>query len=894
LGRTEGNVKVIEQATESELHALKNRIRGAARARDFKKVMELWKKFLEQNSTLDREFCYEIAQEVSGRGDLDQAGRLLFDILPKLQEFPDETFSLLRRVAKLAPRIAELREELINQYRRVYGHYTGLEAALKRTGLLVDGAVDKAVAQLDDAFFFKVGDFVHHLRGWGIGKVVEALPENGDIIIDFHAKSGHRMQAQMARKSLTAKDADDFDVLLWTSPETVLELSRNNPIELLKKALRTKPHMAARDLREKISGDGKPLKKSEWTKFWAAARRKARQDPWVDIGPSPKCLMSMRTKPLDREEEVGESVRKAPSFAARLKICYQEIVALVDVRKKDKTKVVLPPKWLPQSLMSMEKDLQRKRKEKEITQAGLIEFEVFKAHVGSVFPSVVNDLRLAKFDTDAVTIKDAASFPVYKIQSDDEPSDPTAAPSDSAAEPSSTATDSGADGQPSDALDPTAAIESTSEATAMPTTDPTADPMAAASPANPASSETVESAVAEAPDPDPGQFVPGLDLMTAGVIEAMQNIEDITKVIGRVSIESYRRRIVKLVRFAYPDTWLIQLRRMLLSPPIGLFDNIAAELVKLNASETVRIVAREVFITPKEHPIALSSLTRSHFKNLLSDCLPTRTHFEILTKHLSVLDHVFLKYKAVTDKTEKNQLKAIVENLKGVIVEKSLSAVKRVLDENGQEEARRLLFLIRQSPSVTRAVVTNFETLVSKVYPMLLAATGSRKAKDAGFVMTTRRGLARREEERRHLLEVEIPANKIDIGKALAQGDISENAELDAARQKQELLSKKIQLLEEELSRVKFIDFKKLKGIKVEVGSEIKIKNLETQEVNDFVILGPWDTDDQKGYISYLSPVAQGVLGRKSREKAEVKLPGRKEPVFFEVLEIGVPDPAKL
>ncbi|MDF1664382.1 MAG: GreA/GreB family elongation factor [Planctomycetota bacterium] len=885
------------QATESELHALKNRIRGAARARDFNKVTELWGKLIGQDGDLDRDFCYEIAQEVSGRGDKDQAGRLLFDLLPKLQDSQDEVFELLRRVAKLAPRIPELREELITQYRRIYGHYNGLEAALKRTGLLVNGSVDKSVAELDDAFYFKEGDFVFHTRGWGIGKVVDALPENGDIIIDFHEKVGHRMNSQMARRSLTRKPADDFDVLLWQDPALVKTLSTEDPIELLKKALRTKPQMVARDLRERISGDDKILTKSEWTKFWAAARRKARQDPWVDIGPSPKCLMSMREKPLDREEEVGETVRKAPSFAARIKMCYQEIVAVIDARKKDKNKGDTPPSWLAQSLMNMEKDLKRKRKDKTINKAGRIEFEMFKAHVATVYPNIVNDLRISEFDKESITIKAVADFPIDPVE-DPEDADPTAVPADAAADP--TAADPTAS-----AADPTAsAPDPTSDPTAADPTAPAADPTAAdptaaipdptADPTAPAVSEAVAedtSDVAVVTEPvDADQFVPGPDFLTQGVVDALQDVDDMCTVVKKMTVEAYRRRMIKLIIFAFPDTWLTVLKTLMLDPPIGLFDNIANELIANDAHRVLSEVAAIVNVKPKDHPVTLSSLTRSHFKGLYEDHLPRRSHFEILTKHLSVLDHIFLQYRSALDKKEKALKKAIVENLKGVFAEKSLGAVQRVIDDSGQEETRRLLFLVRQSPSVTRAVVTNVETLIAKVFPLLLAATKKKSDSDGGFVMTTRAGLARREEERRHLLEVEIPLNKEDIGNALAQGDISENAELDAARQKQELLSKKLQLLESELSRVKLIDFKKLKGRKVEVGCEVRVKNLESNEVNNFVILGPWDTNDEKGYISYLSPVAQGILGRKSDEKAEVKLPGRKDPVMFQVLMIGIPD----
>mgnify|MGYP004168690437 CR=1 FL=1 len=95
----------MTEVKDDTLLAQKNRIRGAARARDFKKVNELWEELVEQEETFDREFYYEITNDVANRGDADQAGRLLFALLPLIEQHAsgEEAFSMLRRVAALAP-----------------------------------------------------------------------------------------------------------------------------------------------------------------------------------------------------------------------------------------------------------------------------------------------------------------------------------------------------------------------------------------------------------------------------------------------------------------------------------------------------------------------------------------------------------------------------------------------------------------------------------------------------------------------------------------------------------------------------------------------------------------------------------------------------------------------
>ena len=114
-------------------------------------------------------------------------------------------------------------------------------------------------------------------------------------------------------------------------------------------------------------------------------------------------------------------------------------------------------------------------------------------------------------------------------------------------------------------------------------------------------------------------------------------------------------------------------------------------------------------------------------------------------------------------------------------------------------------------------------------------------------------------EELRELLEVKIPANSEAIGHALSFGDISENAELDAAREEQVQLTNKAQQMQENLARAELIEFDLISTDKVQIGAKVKLSG-EGQET-EYTLLGPWDVDLDKGIISYLSPIAQELIG---------------------------------
>ena len=92
------------------------------------------------------------------------------------------------------------------------------------------------------------------------------------------------------------------------------------------------------------------------------------------------------------------------------------------------------------------------------------------------------------------------------------------------------------------------------------------------------------------------------------------------------------------------------------------------------------------------------------------------------------------------------------------------------------------------------------------------------------------------------------------IKEARAHGDLSENAEYDAAKDRQGMLEAKIAELESKMSKFEVIDTKNLKGDKVVFGATVKIENVETDEIKEYRIVGPDESDISKGDISVLSP----------------------------------------
>ena len=148
----------------------------------------------------------------------------------------------------------------------------------------------------------------------------------------------------------------------------------------------------------------------------------------------------------------------------------------------------------------------------------------------------------------------------------------------------------------------------------------------------------------------------------------------------------------------------------------------------------------------------------------------------------------------------------------------------------------------------------------------------------------TAEGLKKLREELNHLKDVERPRASQAIAEARDKGDLSENAEYDAAKEAQGMLEMKIAKLEETLSGARVIDESQLDVSKVLVLSKVRIKNLNNNMEMNYTLVAESEADLKTGKISVTSPIGKGLLGKAVGEIAEVTVPNGT--LKFEILSI--------
>jgi transcription elongation GreA/GreB family factor len=161
-----------------------------------------------------------------------------------------------------------------------------------------------------------------------------------------------------------------------------------------------------------------------------------------------------------------------------------------------------------------------------------------------------------------------------------------------------------------------------------------------------------------------------------------------------------------------------------------------------------------------------------------------------------------------------------------------------------------------------------------KAHPAVQSLVSGEQIRQDSALLVSWESLERRRGEYEELVQRKIPANSKEIAIARSYGDLSENHEYKAAKEMQKILMRRKEELEAQLSRARGTDFSNAKTEVVGIGTIVLATDLGANQSESFTILGAWDSDPEKGVISYLSPVAQSLLNRKVGEEVEFEFHG--------------------
>jgi transcription elongation factor GreA len=148
----------------------------------------------------------------------------------------------------------------------------------------------------------------------------------------------------------------------------------------------------------------------------------------------------------------------------------------------------------------------------------------------------------------------------------------------------------------------------------------------------------------------------------------------------------------------------------------------------------------------------------------------------------------------------------------------------------------------------------------------------------------TAEGLTKLKKELQHMINVERPAISRQIAEARDKGDLSENAEYDAAKDAQGMLEARIHKLEETIRHSRVLDESRVDTSSIQILNRVKLRNLKNNAIVEYLLVAESEANLKEGKIAITTPIGKGLLGKKKGAIAEIQVPAGK--LQFEVLEI--------
>jgi len=178
---------------------------------------------------------------------------------------------------------------------------------------------------------------------------------------------------------------------------------------------------------------------------------------------------------------------------------------------------------------------------------------------------------------------------------------------------------------------------------------------------------------------------------------------------------------------------------------------------------------------------------------------------------------------------------------------------------------------------------------IVKSYPTIQSLISGESTKQDSSLVVSWESLERRKKEYDELNQIKIPANRKEIAIARSYGDLRENHEYKAAKEFQKLLMKRKAELESQIDRARGMDFSQSKTDAVNIGTRVRVTDLDANQQEQYSILGAWDSIPELNVVSYMTPFAQALLNKKPGEEAAFETHGQKRRFRIDSIEPYVP-----
>jgi len=341
--------------------------------------------------------------------------------------------------------------------------------------------------------------------------------------------------------------------------------------------------------------------------------------------------------------------------------------------------------------------------------------------------------------------------------------------------------------------------------------------------------------------------------------------ENLSELVNNMSILEYRKQALGIIKKVKPEKWQDEFVSVFFVNSGNLWEFIVKDLIAENKQHSIEEIALKVANHFNAYPEHYIWFCKNGMQGRYTELYQNVDSATMFNRLIELLDNIYFKIQKGRD----GDLKAIFNKIVNLLEDKGTGYAINILSDANAES---IFDIVSSSKGLEDWFKVSIENAIRGRFPDLFEEPGIPTL-DENKIYVTKKGYEKKKSEFDHLMNEEFAENARDLGEAITRGDLRENAEYKAAREKQAMLVGKAERMKAELQKVVIIEPHSINSNTVSPGSKVTLKHEGKAELETYTILGPWDVDIEKNIISYLSPVGKGLLNRTVGEIIKIKLP---------------------
>ncbi|WP_347274007.1 transcription elongation factor GreA [Candidatus Kuenenia sp.] len=345
----------------------------------------------------------------------------------------------------------------------------------------------------------------------------------------------------------------------------------------------------------------------------------------------------------------------------------------------------------------------------------------------------------------------------------------------------------------------------------------------------------------------------------------IKNSDNLSKLIGNICILEYKKHVLNRIKKIYPEHWQDEFVSIFFDQSSHLWEFIIKELINENRQGALNNVSQKIFSQFNAYPEHYFWFCKNNFYGRFPDLYANINSGTLFIQLIELINNIYFKMQKGRD----GNIRSIFNKIKGLLEEKGTDyAINHLTESN----AAGMYNVVSGSKCIEDWFKISIESVIRDRFPEMIKKPEILTL-DENKIYVTKQGYEKQKKELDHIMNIQFAENARDLGEAISRGDLRENAEYQAAREKQAQLIEKAERLKADLQKIVFIEPYTVKTNIVSPGTKVTIKNKDKETTETYTLLGPWDADIDKNIISYLSPIGKGLLNKKTGETVTIQLP---------------------